>query len=59
MMTSEGSKVDMGDMMLEDEFQPDTGQERTQVLIIKPEEILADAADADPLVEKVIHINTK
>ena len=66
-----------GGIMVEDEFSEeasdqvslqDTGQveQRTRVLVLKPEEILADPLpSADPLVEnnssseKVIHINTR
>ena len=61
-----------GGIMVEDEFSEevsdqinlqDTGQaeHRTRVLVLKPEEILADpeAEESNSASEKVIHINTR
>ena len=61
-----------GGIMVEDEFSEevsdqvslhDTGQpeQRTRVLVLKPEEILADpeSEESSSASEKVIHINTR
>ena len=69
-MTEDGERSELsgeeGGIMVEDEFSEevrDTGQaeQRTRVLVLKPEEIIADpeVEESKAAPEKVIHIDTR